>query len=251
MSPKLYVVKPIRTTEAMSLVDRRVYTFPARLSSSTYEPFAGQPIHLTDAQRDDLKEIARSNALHARMVQRTKIVLVLADGVSGRAVETKLEVSRPTIAKWRRRFLDHGVEGLTNRHGGRAPWKLTARVRAPVLAPARRPPRDGTTQWSSRRLADHLGVRKKIVQRIWREADLRIGWPATWRPTTPTSRRRPPTSSGSTWTRHAIPRCSASMRRPPFGLSTAGSACCRSRRAGSSVTDSSTSGTVRCRSTRR
>ena len=214
-------------------------------------PFAGQPIHLTDAQRDDLEEIARSNALPARFVQRAKIVLLLADGVFARAVETKLEVSRPTIAKWRRRFLEHGVEGLTNRHRGRAPWKLTARVRARVLAAARRAPRDGTTHWSSRRLADHLGVSKEIVQRIWREADLRIGWPATWRPTTPTSRRRPPTSSASTWTRHAMPRCSASTRRPPFMLSTAGTACCRSRRAGSSVTDSSTSGTVRCRSTRR
>ena len=97
-------------------------------------PFAGQPIHLTDAQRDDLEEIARLNALPARFVQRAKIVLLLADGVSARAVETKLEVSRPTIAKWRRRFLEHGVEGLTNRHRGRAAWKLTARVRARVLA---------------------------------------------------------------------------------------------------------------------
>ena len=81
-------------------------------------PFEGQPIHLTDAQRDDLEEIARSSALPAGFVQRAKIVLLLADGVSARAVETQLDVSRPTIAKWRRRFLEHGVEGLTNRHRG-------------------------------------------------------------------------------------------------------------------------------------
>ena len=36
----------------------------------------------------------------------------LADGVSARTVATKLEVSRPTIAKWRRRFFEDGVEGL-------------------------------------------------------------------------------------------------------------------------------------------
>ena len=82
-------------------------------------PFEGQPIHLTDVQRDDLEEIARSNALAAGFVQRAKIVLLLAEGASARAVETKLDVSRPTIAKWRRRFLEHGVEGLTNRHRGR------------------------------------------------------------------------------------------------------------------------------------
>ncbi len=92
--------------------------------------FEGQPIHLTNAQRDDLQEIARSSALPARFVQGARIALLLADVVSARAVETKLDVSRPTIAKWRRRFLEHGVEGLTNRHRGRRPWKLTARLRA-------------------------------------------------------------------------------------------------------------------------
>ncbi len=58
-----------------------------RLSSSTYMPFEGQPIHLTDPQRDDLEEIARSNALPAGFVQRAKIVLLLAEGVSARAVD--------------------------------------------------------------------------------------------------------------------------------------------------------------------
>ena len=87
---------------------------------------------------------------------------------SARAVETKLDVSRPTIAKWRRRFLEHGVEGLTNRHRGRRPWKSTARLRARVLAATRRRPPDGSTHWSCRRaLAAHLGVTKDIVQRIW------------------------------------------------------------------------------------
>ena len=136
-------------------------------------PFEGQPICLTDVQRDDLEEIARSNALPAGFVHRAKIVLLLAEGVSARAVETKLDVSRPTIAKWRRRFLEHRVEGLTNRHRGRPRWKLTVRLRARVLDATRRPPPDGTTHWSCRRLAAHLGVDKNIVQRVWREADLR------------------------------------------------------------------------------
>ena len=136
-------------------------------------PFQGKPIHLTDAQRNDLQEITRSRALPAEFVQRAKVVLLPADGVSARTVAAKLDVSRPTIAKWRRRFLEDGVEGLTSRYRGRAPWKLTAQVRAQVLAARRRPPPDGTTHWSCRRLAAHFGVSKNIVQRVWREADLR------------------------------------------------------------------------------
>ena len=42
-----------------------------------------------------------------------------------------------------------------------------------MLAATRRSPPDGTTHWSWRRLAAHLGVSKNIVQRVWREAELR------------------------------------------------------------------------------
>ena len=177
--------------------------------------------------------------------------MLLADGVSARAVETKLDVSRPTIAKWRRRFLEHGVEGLTNRHRGRRPWKLTARVRARVLAATRRPPPDGTTHWSCRRLAAHLDMSKDIVQRVWREADLRphrlARYMASNDPDFETKAADiiglyldPP--------RHAAVFCID--EKTAIQASTGATACCRCRRAARSVTGSSTSGTVRCRSTR-
>ena len=121
----------------------------------------------------ELQEITNSRVLASGFVQRAKIVLLLADGLSARAVAAKLDVSRPTIAKWRRRFLEQGVNDLCSTYPGRAAWKLTARVRARILAATRRPPPDGTTHWSCRRLAAHLGLSKDLVQRAWREADLR------------------------------------------------------------------------------
>ena len=98
-------------------------------------PFEESPIHLTPAQRTELEEIAGSHVLAARFVQRARIVLLLAEGASARAAGAKLDVSRPTLAKWRRRFLDSGVEGLKSRHPGRAPWRLTGRVRAVYWQP--------------------------------------------------------------------------------------------------------------------
>ena len=59
-----------------------------RLSSCGYMPFEGQPIHLTDAQRNDRDKITGSRALPAEFVQRAKVVLLLADGVSARTVAT-------------------------------------------------------------------------------------------------------------------------------------------------------------------
>ena len=92
------------------------------------------------AQRMELQEITNSRVLASGFVQRAKIVLLLADGLSARAVAAKLDVSRPTIAKWRRRFLEQGVNDLCSTSPGRAAWKLTARVRARSLAATRRPP---------------------------------------------------------------------------------------------------------------
>ena len=193
-----------------------------------------------------------STALPARFVQRAKIVLLLAEGVSARAVETRLDVSRPTIAKWRRRFLEHGVDGLTNRHRGRPRWKLTVRLRARVLTATRRPPPDGTPHGrAAASRSTSAWTRTSYSASGGRPSCGRTGWPATWRRTTPTSRPTQPTSSGSTWNppRHAAVFCidektavQALDRR---------TGCCRSRRAGSSATDSSTSGTAHCRSTRR
>ena len=77
------------------------------------------------------------------------------------------------IAKWRRRFSEGGVEGSVDEPLPGAPWKLTARVRARVLAATRGTPPDGTRHWSCHRFAVHLGVSENIVQGVWCEAELR------------------------------------------------------------------------------
>ena len=128
-------------------------------------PFEGPPLDITAAQRSDLEDIVQSPSLPAGLVQRAKIVVLLADGVSYRRIAEKRDVSRPTVAKWKRRFLTHGIDGLDTHRPGRPATTLTARLRARILRATGRPPRDGTTHWSCRRLAQHLGISKDVVQR--------------------------------------------------------------------------------------
>lgn len=52
-------------------------------------PFQGQPIYLTDAQRHDLEAIPCSNGLPAGFVRSAKFVLLLADVVFARVLETE------------------------------------------------------------------------------------------------------------------------------------------------------------------
>ena len=108
-------------------------------------PFEGRQIRLKSAQCSELEEIARSQSLPAGFVPRAKIVLLLAEGFSYQAVADKLDTSAPTVGKWKKRFLQHGLDGLETHRPGQPPWKLTARLRAKVLNATRRKARDGST----------------------------------------------------------------------------------------------------------
>ncbi|HJN16907.1 MAG TPA: IS630 family transposase, partial [Armatimonadota bacterium] len=102
-----------------------------------------------------------------------RMVLALAEGLSYRTVADKLDMSRPTVAKWKRRFLADGLEGLDTHRPGRPAPKLTARMRARILKATGRKRDDGSTQWSCRKLARALGLSKDLVHRVWREANLK------------------------------------------------------------------------------
>ena len=89
-------------------------------------PFEGSLVRLNSRQCSELEEIARSQSLPAGFVLRAKIVLLLAQGLSYQAVVAKLDTSAPTVGKWKKRFLEHGLDGLETHRPGQPPRKLTA-----------------------------------------------------------------------------------------------------------------------------
>jgi transposase len=136
-------------------------------------PFEGDTVHLNKQQRSELQEIARSAALPAGFVLRAKILLLLADGLSYVAIKDKLDTTAPTISRWKKRFLEQGLDGFETHRPGQGASKLTPKLRARILAATRRKPRDGSTHWSCRKLATELGVSKTMVHKVWQEAGLK------------------------------------------------------------------------------
>jgi transposase len=51
-------------------------------------------------------------------VFKAKLIVVLADGKSYSSVETELGRSRPAIARWKTRFEEARIAGLSGRHKG-------------------------------------------------------------------------------------------------------------------------------------
>jgi IS30 family transposase len=150
-------------------------------------------------QREELSRWGQSRILPAGDVFRVRLLLALADGESWSQIAKKLNTSRPTIARWKRRFEQEGLPGLDAKHKGSEPRKATAAVQARVLRKTTQRPPDGSTHWTCRKMAAALGLSKSTVQRIWRQARLKPHrldrYVASM---TPSSKRKQPTLSACT-----------------------------------------------------
>jgi transposase len=125
---------------------------------------------LTRADRTELERRATSRTIRAEDAKRAKVILMLADGTSYSTIEATLWCFRDYINRWRRRFVAHGLEGLRSRHQGQKPTVLTAALEARILAKTQQPPPDGSTQWSTRKLARVLAIHHNHVQTAWSRA---------------------------------------------------------------------------------
>jgi transposase len=115
-----------------------------------------------------------SRGLAAGDVPRARMILMLAAGRSYAEIQDRLQTSAPTISRWKKRFLESGVDGLIEiRHPGQNPTVITPKLQARVLDATRRKPKDGSTHWSVRKLARELNLSKDTVHRIWRAAGVR------------------------------------------------------------------------------
>ena len=133
----------------------------------------GNMLLLSNDEREELARWAQSRALPAGDVFRARLILALASGLSYRQIEEKLNTSAPTIARWRARFDEHRMEGLSPRHKGSRPRVATPSVQARIVRRTLQPPPDGGTHWSCRKLAQALSIGKSTVQRVWAQAQLK------------------------------------------------------------------------------
>ena len=124
---------------------------------------------LTTSERMELQRQARASNGRADSARRARLILLLADGLTWATIRAKLDCNDSYISRWNRRVAADRLAGLLARYAGRARYKVTDRLEARVLAwTTKHTPRDGSTHWSSRKLAAQLGdISHMTVTRIW------------------------------------------------------------------------------------
>ncbi len=128
---------------------------------------------LTPAVEAELQARFRSRTLPAEDVRRADIILRLAAGHGQRAIARQMRCSINTVRLWQERFRTDGLAGLYGRHQGRKVQEDTPELEAKILDHTRRSPKDGSTHWSTRKLAAQLGINHMRVARTWAKAGLK------------------------------------------------------------------------------
>lgn len=124
-------------------------------------------------EREELESRLRARSMRAEDVRRSRLILMLADGQSYSTIQEALGCPATYIARWKKRFEAQRLAGLYSRHQGRKIEKRTPRLEARILAATRTPPADGSTQWTTRKLAAHLNTSHMMVARVWQRAGLK------------------------------------------------------------------------------
>lgn len=126
-------------------------------------------IILKRAERRELERWVRGQSRDAAQGRRARLILLLADGERYGLIRDKLDCDTNFIARWKSRFVAERLAGLYSRHAGRAVGPGSERQEARILKwTTQRKPVDGSTHWSSRKLALELGdVSHMSVVRVW------------------------------------------------------------------------------------
>ncbi len=128
-----------------------------------------QPLVLTPAERAELERRTRSRTGRAQDAMVARVLLLLAAGLTYRDIAARTGRSEPFISKWKRRFVEARLAGLYVRHAGRPVRVRTPQLEARILDATRTAPPDGSTHWSTRRLAKRLKLPHMTVARVWRK----------------------------------------------------------------------------------
>jgi transposase len=126
------------------------------------------PIELSEDERSQLESWARRRSSAQALAQRSRIVLLAAEGLTNTAIAERLGVYRPMVTKWRSRFAEHRLDGLTDEPRPGQPRKITdAKVEEVIVKTLETTPRDAT-HWSTRSMAAEVGLNQTAVHRIWK-----------------------------------------------------------------------------------
>jgi transposase len=139
------------------------------------------PIVLSETDRTTLTAWTRGTSTEQRYVERARIVLAAAEGQSSTRIAARLRVRRSTVGKWRRRYAEKGLKGLTDTPRSGAPRQYNEATVQRILRQLDEPAPKGYAEWNGRLVAKALGdVSPDAVWRVLRQQRIQLQRRRSW-----------------------------------------------------------------------
>lgn len=127
-----------------------------------------EKIELDAATERELRVLSKRRRIEARLQQRSRVILLAAKGWQNKEIAVEVDLDRRQVALWRSRFLQGGIEALRRDapRSGRKPT-ITPELESQILQVTLHTKPAAATHWSTRTLADHLGLSATTIGRVW------------------------------------------------------------------------------------
>ncbi len=139
-------------------------------------------VEISGEDRQVLERWTRRHTVSQALALRARIVLAAAEGAANTAIAARLGCSPATVGKWRRRWVETGVDGLLDEPRVGRPREIGDDTVEQIIVDAlQSAPPGQATHWSTRAMARHANVSQTFVSRVWRTFGLKPHLTDTWK----------------------------------------------------------------------
>jgi transposase len=132
-----------------------------------------KPVILAPSERETLLGYTRRATTAQALAQRARIILRCAQGGHDGEIATAIGCNRLTVGKWRRRFQEKRIDGLLDEPRPGAPRKVSDREIERLITATLESQPKAATHWSTRSMAERVGMSHMTVARVWRAFGLK------------------------------------------------------------------------------
>ncbi|WP_029889404.1 IS630 family transposase [Polycyclovorans algicola] len=130
-------------------------------------------LELTPTEQSELEQWARRRKTPSADKQRAQIILGCSLGLSGREVGQRCGVTTQTVSKWRRRFEQYRIAGLSDAPRTGRPRTINDDKVSEVIEKTLHSRPAKATHWSTTLMAEETALNAMAVSRIWRAFGLK------------------------------------------------------------------------------
>lgn len=131
-------------------------------------------IVLDKAEQTALGQWSNGRTVSVRQRERAKMILLAAEGLENKEIASELGIKAHTVGRWRNRFAELRLAGIERDlpRGGR-PRDHREQLESEIIRKTTQETPEHETHWSTRSLAEDLGVSQSMVHRVWKANGLK------------------------------------------------------------------------------